>query len=165
MKKYIAILSFVFTLNVSADTMEIYNFTSYNLNYQFNTVDSSTLSYPILWSTNTLLTLTPAIGFTDYSNSGGYPFNPTGGTNNPAIVSWVRQTTSGGAQTATSNTIAQTVFGSSQIIAFLKFSFTGLAFAGNWGPHGDFTYFDYNSGQIILEYIDMGGGDAIFITQ
>ena len=94
MKKYIAILSFLFTLNVSADTMEIYNFTSYNLNYQFNTVDSSTLSYPILWSTNTLLTLTPAIGFVDYSNSGGFPFNPTGGSNNPAIVSWVRQTTS-----------------------------------------------------------------------
>ncbi|SCY99236.1 hypothetical protein [Flavobacterium caeni] len=164
MKKYIAIFSLMLGLNTSAATIEVYNLTSYNFNYQLNTVNSSTFSYPILWSTNTLLTLAPGF-WTDYGNSGGFPFNPTSGTNTPAIVSWVRQTVSGGAQTATSNTTAQTVFGTTQVIAFLKYSFTGVAFSGNWGPHGDFPYFNYNSGQIILEYIDMGGGNAIFLAQ
>ena len=165
MKKFILIFSFFITVSASASSVEIYNFTAYNLNYQFNTVDATSHTYPILWSTNTLLTLTPATGFTDYSNSGGFPFNPTGGSNSPAIVSWVRQTSSTNPQIGTSNAVAQSVFGSSQVFGFLKYYFTGIVFAGNCGPYGDANYQEYNFGQVSIEYIDAGGGNVIYIAQ
>lgn len=79
------------------------------------------------------------------------------------IPGWVRQTTSGGTQTSTAFATAQSAFGSSQIMAFLKFSVTGVT-SGNWGPHGDWIYLDYNSGQVIFDAFSVGS-DWVFIVQ
>ncbi len=170
MKKLLLIIGILISSSAFAIQVDLYNYTVYNLNYQINTVNKTSHSYPKLWSTNTLLILTPALQHVEYlQGTGLYPFATlTTPYPNPPVISWVRQTASGASQIATSNSVAQSVFGNSQVFGFLKFSFSGIPFSANLGPWGDnpgTNSYTYNNGQVTLEYIlDDATGDIIYLA-
>lgn len=132
MKKFFLLLAVLFFVPVTPHDLHVYNNTSNYLYYILGTKPNNSNAFPRLYSRgnyteaygpNLYFTMLTPMDYAVYTNSGGgFPFNATGALPTSATVThWVRLLTATSTPVNTSNTLAQSMFGTSQRYAEFKF--------------------------------------------
>lgn len=136
MKKLI--ISLVMLLCITAygqrRDLYIYNFTSSNLDFMVLTKHFVN-QFPMLESSyfTSALSSGGSVVYQNTSITNGTSLHSTGST--PFISTWYLKTSAVATPVAISSTVAQTVYGSTQIWGSVKFNLPSLSCSGHAGPH------------------------------
>lgn len=139
MKKFIfiSVMTLLFTVTYGQRRdLYIYNFTSSSLDFMVDTKNFAS-QYPRLESAyfTGVGGLPPGdnVVYQNTSITNGVCFNSPSST--PLISTWYLKMSSSATPVALTSAIAQTVYGSSQIWASVKFNLPSLTCSGHAGPH------------------------------
>lgn len=134
MKKFIILFTTLFFVPASSSDLYVYNNSSYHLFYMLGVKPISWWTHPFLYSrgnypepygTNLYFAYLAPTDNTVYSNSGGFPFDATSVSPVSAqITHWVRQLTPSSSWVNTTNSLAQTLFGTTHRFCAFKFYIT-----------------------------------------